>query len=227
MSETGPDPWLGRFLDQDRRALREVESLVARIVSSRAFGIPPPDRQDLVQECLMQIWEGVALPGFDRGRSFEAFVRTVASRRCLDWRRVRRLTVALPADLPDGAAGPDAEYSRAQRAALGQALLAGLGAGCREDRLERCELVDLGGGGVKIGQAGGAASWNTGQPRSDEPDSHVSHILVRDCTIASGGRLHVAAVGVWIGHASHIVIDHNDTTADSPDLRRSLDGGRS
>jgi len=85
-----------------------------------------------------------------------------------------------------------------------------LGAGCREDRLERCELVDLGGGGVKIGQAGGAASWNTGQPRSDEPDSHVSHILVRDCTIASGGRLHVAAVGVWIGHASHIVIDHND-----------------
>lgn len=157
MSGTGADPWLGRFLAEDRQALREVERLIARIVSCRAFGIPPADRQDLVQECLMQIWEGVALPGFDRARSFEAFVRTVASRRCLDWRRVRRLTVALPADLTDGAAGPDAEYSRAQRAALGQVLLDGLGDGCREViRLHAVENLSYAEMAARLGRTEGA-----------------------------------------------------------------------
>jgi RNA polymerase sigma factor (sigma-70 family) len=157
LTVTGADPWLGRFLEQDRQALREVERLIARIVSSRAFGIPSSDRQDLVQECLMQIWEGVALPGFDRDRSFEAFVRTVASRRCLDWRRVRRLTVALPADLPSGAAGPDAAYSEAQRAALGRALLDGLGNGCREViRLHAVENLSYAEISARLGRSEGA-----------------------------------------------------------------------
>lgn len=84
------------------------------------------------------------------------------------------------------------------------------GAGCRDDRLERCELFDLGGGGVKIGQAGGPGSWSAGQPRSDDPESLVSGNIVRDTWIAHGGRLHMAAVGVWIGHASNNIIDHNE-----------------
>jgi len=83
------------------------------------------------------------------------------------------------------------------------------GAGCRDCRVEQSELVDLGGGGVLIGTSGGPQSWGT-PGRLDDPEAAVSGIAVRDTTIAHGGRLHSAAVGVWIGHAAHCAIEHCD-----------------
>ena len=38
----------------------------------------------------------------------------------------------------------------------------------------------------------------------------VERISVRDCTIAHGGRIHSAAVGVWIGNAAHCTVEHCD-----------------
>lgn len=83
------------------------------------------------------------------------------------------------------------------------------GAGCQDCLLEGSDLVDLGGGGVLIGTAGGPMSWGT--PAWVEGDaSAVGRIAVRDCTIAHGGRIHSAAVGVWIGHAAHCTVEHCD-----------------
>lgn len=132
MTDAETDAWLERFMARDPGAILEVERLIARIVAFRGFGVFRPEREDLVQESLTQIWEAVALPGFDRGQSFEAFVRTVASRRCLDWRRVRRANVTLSPDLADQGKSPESALSERQRAALGRSLLAGLGEGCRE-----------------------------------------------------------------------------------------------
>jgi parallel beta-helix repeat protein len=83
------------------------------------------------------------------------------------------------------------------------------GIGCRDNLVDRCELVDLGGGGVMIGAATatGKQSWNAA-PR--EPEEVVSHHTVRRCLIAHGGRLHSAAVGVWIGHSPFNRIVYND-----------------
>jgi parallel beta-helix repeat protein len=83
------------------------------------------------------------------------------------------------------------------------------GAGCRNNLVERCELVDLGGGGVLIGQVDtpGEHSWGTAPA---EPEEVASHHTVRQCLIAHGGRLHSAGVGIWIGHSPHNRIEHND-----------------
>lgn len=83
------------------------------------------------------------------------------------------------------------------------------GAGCTDCSLEHCDLVDLGGGGVLIGTAGGPKSWGT-PARPDGEGAAVERIAIRDSTIAHGGRIHSAAVGVWIGHAAHCVVEHCD-----------------
>ncbi|MGQ9573825.1 MAG: right-handed parallel beta-helix repeat-containing protein [Thermoguttaceae bacterium] len=85
----------------------------------------------------------------------------------------------------------------------------GFGTGCRDNRVENCELVDLGGGGVKIGHAG-SGLWDDTHRVPTDPEEIVSHQTIRHCRIAWGGRLHPAAVGVWIGHSPHNVIEHND-----------------
>jgi hypothetical protein len=83
------------------------------------------------------------------------------------------------------------------------------GPGCRNNRVENCELVDLGGGGVKIGHAA-PGSWDDAGAEPQGEDALVSHHTVRNCLIAHGGRLHSAAIGVWVGHSPYNVIEHND-----------------
>jgi hypothetical protein len=85
-----------------------------------------------------------------------------------------------------------------------------LGPGCADNTISRCTLVDLGAGGIKIGTGGGHQSWTINDLDPDDPECAVTGNTVTHCTIAHGGRLHPAAVGIWIGHASHCTIDHND-----------------
>lgn len=84
--------------------------------------------------------------------------------------------------------------------------------GCQDCTIDRCELIDLGGGGVLASsEIHQMADGNEGSEGLVEAkDQSVQGITVRDTTIAHGGRLHPAAVGVWIGHASGCTIEHCD-----------------
>ncbi|MCY3018297.1 MAG: right-handed parallel beta-helix repeat-containing protein [Planctomycetota bacterium] len=74
------------------------------------------------------------------------------------------------------------------------------GVGCKRNRVENCELTDLGAGGVKIGEM---------QLRGKEEEI-ASHNTVTNCLIAYAARVHPAAIGVWIGHSPYNTVEHNE-----------------
>lgn len=73
----------------------------------------------------------------------------------------------------------------------------------RECRVERCELFDLGAGGIRLSGSGGSGP--------DKDANRSEYNVIDNNYIHQGGRFHASAVGIWIGsNTLDNEITHND-----------------
>jgi len=72
--------------------------------------------------------------------------------------------------------------------------------GCKDCRIQRNRLFDLGAGGVRVGE--------TAMAKTD--DAETSRTLVDNNHIFDGGRVYPAGIGIWLAQSSHNRISHND-----------------
>jgi hypothetical protein len=74
-----------------------------------------------------------------------------------------------------------------------------LAGGCRENGIRRCDISDLGAGGIRIGET---------VIREKEEERTWGNTVV-DCRIHDGGLIFHSAIGVWIGQSGMNRILHN------------------
>jgi hypothetical protein len=74
-----------------------------------------------------------------------------------------------------------------------------LSRGCRENRIVRCEVVDVGAGGIRIGETA---------LRKEEADRTLGNV-VTDSHVHDIGIVFPAGVAIWIGHSAKNLLAHN------------------
>lgn len=83
--------------------------------------------------------------------------------------------------------------------------------GCVSNRLETCDLVDLGAGGIRIGLPNPTQTVRQGEHVTALTNGRgTGYNVVDDCRILHGGRIHAPGVAVWIGASPFNTITHCD-----------------
>lgn len=126
------DPLVQGFLRGDMEATLRVAAVVRRVVSDRGYYIPFGEREDVVQQVLLDTYRAITRPGFTLEREFVNFVRSISCRRCVDWMRRQRPTTELTFRVADERANPHEQLTVKETIELGRRVLLGLSERCRD-----------------------------------------------------------------------------------------------
>lgn len=130
---SNPEEALARqFVAGNEHAVAHVQAMIARVVRFRGYYIPTQDQGDVIQEVMLQLCQAFSRPGFSFTRNMDAFVRSVAHRRCVDWMRQRRVTEELPEVMADAAVRPDGAFLERERSDLALRVLQEMAEPCRD-----------------------------------------------------------------------------------------------
>jgi len=85
-------------------------------------------------------------------------------------------------------------------------------AGSAFNRVQQCEIHDVGGGGILIGSRWSPyETYGSAIPPDDAPtDQLAHHNVVDNCFIHGGGKVFFGVVGVFVAHAPHNTLRHNE-----------------
>ncbi len=78
--------------------------------------------------------------------------------------------------------------------------------GCQHNTIRRCDVHDIGGGGIYVGHGGWKARCTPG--RND--NYYVHHNIIDNNFIHDVTNVYLGAIGVWIGSSSHNRVSHNE-----------------
>ncbi len=130
--ESPTDQTTARFAAGDPEVVAAALELVREAVRFKGFYIPAQDQAEVVQETLTDLWRSFSDAGGRAApRNFEAYVRTIAYRRCVDWMRSRRPQEDVSPELPDGSVDAESRALAAERLRIGARVLDALTPGCR------------------------------------------------------------------------------------------------
>lgn len=121
-----------RFRAGEPAAVARVSRLVSAAVRARGFYIPAGERVEVIQAAIVHLWDAVTAMGGDEPRDFDAFVRAIAYRRCVDWMRRHRATEPVGLDTASPGPDPEATLLAGEEVRIGRFVLEALDVRCRE-----------------------------------------------------------------------------------------------
>ncbi|ANM30026.1 hypothetical protein ABI59_11260 [Acidobacteria bacterium Mor1] len=132
MKQAPTDETTERFAAGDPEVVAAAADLVREAVRFKGFYIPAQDQPEVIQETLTDLWRSLRAGKSNANpRNFEAYVRTIAYRRCVDWMRSRRPQEELSVDVPDAMGDAEHRALAAERVRIGARVLESLSPACR------------------------------------------------------------------------------------------------
>ncbi|MCK1485643.1 right-handed parallel beta-helix repeat-containing protein [Bradyrhizobium sp. 193] len=86
----------------------------------------------------------------------------------------------------------------------------GIRENCSEIAISGGELRDLGGSGIAVGSSQRRPTPGTAWAQGETSSKRTHHVELKDNLVASAGRIHWAAVGIWLGQADHVTVERNE-----------------